>query len=128
MGALQVEGVEQANRVRDQIAECVLRSARLVADRPASVAVVVANDEPGTGRETLTELVLPSEHRSGRSVDEEDRGSGAIAEGLDAEVHPVGPDDPLVGLRRPNLGTCCWRLLLREPGVVAVRHNGFSFR
>src|SRR5215204_2756878 len=47
----------------------------LVADRSAGVAVVIADDEPGAGGEALAELLLPREHRGGRSVDEEDRGS-----------------------------------------------------
>jgi hypothetical protein len=63
----QVEGVEQADRTRDQIAQRVRPSTRLVADRSAGVAVVVADDEPGACHEALAEL-LPREHRGGRSA------------------------------------------------------------
>src|ERR687898_243443 len=123
MGALQAEGVEQAQGVLCQVAQGVGRSTRLVADRSAGVAVVVADDEPGAGRQTLAEAVLPPVHRGCPSHDEEDGGVGPIAECLHAEVDPVCPDDPLVGLHRPNLGT--WRgRLLWGLGVVAVRHDG----
>src|ERR671917_219253 len=50
-------------------------------------------------------------------------GVGPIAECLDAEVDPVSPDDPLVGLHRANLGTRCGQLLWGL-AVVAVRHDG----
>src|SRR5215213_7839911 len=50
-------------------------------------------------------------------------GVGPIAECLDAEVDPVCPDDPLVELHRPNLGTRRGRLLW-DLAVVAVRHDG----
>jgi hypothetical protein len=101
--AFQVEGVEQADRVRGQISQRVLWSTRLIADRSTGVAVVVADDESGGSCETLAELVLPPEHRSGRSVDKQDRGVCRIAEGSDAEVHPVGPDDLLVWLHGSHL-------------------------
>src|SRR5215211_790288 len=49
-------------------------------------------------------------------------GVGPIAECLEAEVDPVCPDDPLVWLHRPNLGT--WRgSLLWGLAVVGVRHD-----
>jgi hypothetical protein len=95
----------QCTRPSGATRAAVRRRTRLIADRSAGVAVVVVNDEPGAGRETLAELVLPPEHRSGRSVDEEDRGVSGIAEGMDAEVHPVGPDDLLAGPHNPNAGT-----------------------
>src|SRR5215216_967929 len=47
---------------------------------------------------------------------------GDSAECLGAEVDPLSPDDPLVGLHRPNLGTRRGRLLW-DMGVVAVRHD-----
>src|SRR5215218_7990523 len=122
MGALQAEGIEQADGVLGQVAQGVGRSTRLVADRSAGVAVVVADDEPGSGRETLAEALLPPVHRGCPSHDEEGGGVGPIAEGLDAEVDPISPDDPLVGLHRPNLGTRRGRLLWGL-GVVAVRHD-----
>jgi hypothetical protein len=50
-------------------------------------------------------------------------GSGPIAERLDAEVDLICPDDPLVGLHRPNLGTRRGRLLW-SLAVVGVRHDG----
>jgi hypothetical protein len=46
-----------------------------------------------------------------------------MAECLEAEVDPVSPDDPLVGLHRPNLGTRRGRLLWGL-AVVGVRHDG----
>ena len=49
MGALQAEGIEQADGVLRQVAQGVGRGPRLVADRSAGVAVVVADDEPGAG-------------------------------------------------------------------------------
>src|SRR5215211_5957360 len=75
MGALQAEGVEQADGVLCQVSQGVGRSTRLVADRSAGVAVVVADDEPGAGHETLAEAVLPPVHRGCPSHDEEDGGS-----------------------------------------------------
>src|SRR5215208_2949296 len=75
MGALQAEGIEQADGVLGQVAQGVGRSTRLVADRSASVAVVVANDEPRSGRETLAEALLPPVHRGCPSHDEEDGGA-----------------------------------------------------
>src|SRR5215210_7236699 len=111
MGAVQAEGVEQADRIHDQITEGVWRSTRLVADRSAGIPVVVADEESGACRETLTELLLPREQRGGRSVDKQDRGVGGIAEGLDAEVDPVGPDYFVVRLHGPNLEILCgWPL------------------
>lgn len=103
MGAFQAQDVEQADRICGQIAQRVLRSTRLVADRSAGVAVVVADDESGGSGETLAELILPPVHRSGRSVDKEDRRVGGVAEGLDVEVHPVDPDDFAVGLHVSHL-------------------------
>src|SRR5215211_5058315 len=124
MGALQAQGVEQADGVLCYVAQGVGRSTRLVADRSARVAVVVADDEPRAGHETLAEAVLPPIHRGCPSHDEEDGGVGPIAEYLDAEVDPVCPDDPLVGLHRPNLGSRGGRLLWGL-AVVAVRHEGW---
>ena len=57
-----LEGNGDAERNGEQVAQSVRRSARLVADRSAGVAVVVANDEPRACGETLTELILPPEH------------------------------------------------------------------
>src|ERR687898_1902520 len=111
MGALQAEGVEQAQGVLSQVTQGVGRTTRLVADRSAGVAVVVADDEPGAARQTLAEPVLPPVHRGCPSHDKEDGGVGPIAEWLDAEVDPVSPDDPLCGLHRPHLGTRRWRPL-----------------
>jgi hypothetical protein len=122
MGAAQVEGVEQADRIRGQIAQRVLWSTRLIADRSAGIAVVVADDESAGSGETLAELILPPVHRSGRSVDKEDRRVGGVAEGFDAEVHPGGPDDLLVGPHGPNLGTQCGPLL-----SIALGHDDCSF-
>src|SRR5215203_6509696 len=99
------------------------RSTRLVADRLAGVAVVIADDESGAGHETLAEPILPPVHRGCPSHDEEDGGGGPIAECLDAEVDRICPDDPLVGLHRPNLGTRGGRLLW-SLAVVGVRHEG----
>ena len=48
---------------------------------------------------------------------------GPITECLDAEVDLICPDDPLVGLHRPNLGTRRGRLLW-SLAVVGVRHEG----
>src|SRR5215212_2199408 len=104
MGALQAEGIEQADGVLGQVAQGIGRSTRLVADRSAGVAVVVADDEAGAGHQSLAEPVLPPVHRGCPSHDEEDRGIGGISEGFDAYVHPVRPDDPLTGPREPNLG------------------------
>src|SRR5215216_6358940 len=123
MGALQAEGVEQADGVLCQVSQGVGRSTRLVADRSAGVAVVVADDKPGADHETLAEPVLPPVHRGCPSHDEEDGEVGPIAECLDAEIDPVCPDDPLVGLHRPNLGTRRGRLLWGL-AVVTVRHDG----
>src|SRR5919107_4578015 len=123
MGALQAEGVEQAQGVLCQVAQGVGCGTRLVADRSAGVAVVVANDEPGAGHETLAEPVLPPVHRGCPSHDEDDGGVGTIAECLGAEVDPVSPDDPLVGLHRANCGTRRGRLLWGL-GVVTVGHDG----
>src|SRR5215211_3552636 len=123
MGALQAQGVEQADGVLCYVAQGVGRSTRLVADRSARVAVVVADDEPGAGHETLAEPLLPPVHRGCPSHDEEDGGVGPIAECLDAEVDPISPDDSLVGLHRANLGSRRGRLLWGL-GVVAVRHDG----
>jgi hypothetical protein len=95
MGTGQAERVEQAHGIGDQVGPRVGRGAWLVA-RSAGVAVVVADDEPGPGRETLAELVLPPVHRGSRPGDEEDRGVGSITEGLHAQVHPVRLHDPLV--------------------------------
>jgi len=92
VGALQAEGVEDADRVLGEISRRVRRRARLVAD-----------DEPGAGREAPAELVLPPEHLGGRSADEEDRRVGGSTEGLHADVHPVCPNDLLVGPCRPSL-------------------------
>src|SRR5215213_11301769 len=75
MGALQAEGVEQADGILCQVAQGVGRSTRLVADRSAGVAVVVADDEPGSGHQSLAEPVLPPVHRGCPSHDEEDGGS-----------------------------------------------------
>src|ERR687890_340351 len=130
MGALQAEGVEQADGVLCEVTQGVGRSTRLVADRSAGVAVVVADDEPGAGHETLAEAVLPPVHRGCPSHDEEDGGVGPIAECLDAEVDPVCPDNPLVGLHRPNFETRRGRLLW-SLAVVAACHdwsflNGYS--
>src|ERR687894_1816049 len=124
MGSLQAQGVEQADGVLCQVAQRIVRGPRLVADRSAGVAVVVADDEPGAGHQSLAEPPLPPVHRGCPSHDEQDGGVGYVAERLGAEVDPVGPDDPLVGFHRPNLGTRCGRLLW-GPGVVAVaRHDG----
>src|SRR5919107_5448446 len=71
MGALQAEGVEQAQGVLCQVAQGVGCGTRLVADRSAGVAVVVADDEPGAGHETLAEAVLPPVHRGCPSHDED---------------------------------------------------------
>src|SRR5215203_5281129 len=123
MGALQAQGVEQADGVLCQVTQGVGRSTRLVAYRSAGVAVVKADDEPGAVHQTLAEAVLPPVHRGCPSHDEEDGGVGPIAECLEAEVDPVCPDDPLVWLHRPNLGT--WRgSLLWGLAVVSVRHDG----
>ena len=122
MGALQAEGVEHSDGVLCQVAQRIGCGTRLVADRSAGVAVVVADDEPGAGCQPLAEPVLPPVHRGCPSHDEENGRIGLISESLDAEVDPVGPDDPLVGLHRPNLGTRCGRLLW-DLGVVAVRHD-----
>jgi hypothetical protein len=91
MGAAQTEDVEQAHHIRDQITQGIGRSIRIVADGPAGIADVVANDESGAGRETLAELILPREHRVAH---QEDRRVGGITKGLGAKVDPVGPDDP----------------------------------
>src|SRR3712207_5079948 len=123
MGALKAEVIEQADGILCQVAQGIRRSPRLVADRSAGVAVVVADDEPAAGHQSLAEALLPPVHRGCPSHDEEDRGFGPIAECLDAEVDPVGPDDPLVGRYRPNLGA--WRgRLLWGMGLVTVRHDG----
>src|SRR5215211_6598194 len=122
MGALQAQGVEQADGVLCYVAQGVGRSTRLVADRSAGVAVVVADNEPGAGHQSLAEVVLPPVHRGCPSHDEEDGRVGPIAECLDAEVDPISLDDPLVGLHRPNLGTLGGRLLWGL-GAVAVRHD-----
>src|ERR687890_84326 len=123
MCALQAEGIEQADDVLCQVAQGVGRSTRLVADRSAGVAVVVADDEPGAGHQSLAEALLPPVHRGCPSHDEEDGGIDPIAECLDTEVDPVCPDDPLVGFHRVNLGTRLGRLLW-EMGIVTVRHDG----
>src|SRR5687767_8069508 len=127
MGALQAEGVEQADGVLCEVTQGVGRSTRLVADRPAGVAVIVADDEPGAGHETLAEAVLPPVHRRCSSHDEEDGGIGPIAECLDAEFDPVCPNDPLALLHRPNLGSrrgwLLWGLI-----VIADGHDGSFLR
>jgi hypothetical protein len=55
---------------------------------------------------------------------DEDGGVGSMAECLEAELDPVGPDDPLVGLHGPNLGR--WRgNLLWGLAVVGACHEGW---
>ena len=84
MSALNAEYVEQPNRVRDEVAQRVRRSTRLLADRLPGITVVVADDETPTLSKAKTKLILPSTHGSGRAVDQEDRPLSGIAEGLGA--------------------------------------------
>jgi hypothetical protein len=95
MGADQAERVKEPDGVLDQIAARILGGARLVADRAAGVAIVVAGHEPGAGRELRAELLLPREHRAAGSRDEQDRRVRRVTEGLEAQINAVCADDPL---------------------------------
>jgi hypothetical protein len=97
MGTGQAERVEYADSVRKQILARVFRGTGLVVDRPASVAVVIADDESEAGRQPLAEFILPPVHRGRRSADQENRRIAWVAEGLDADIDPVSLDDSLVG-------------------------------
>jgi hypothetical protein len=123
MGTLQAQGVEQAQGVLCQVTQGVGCRTRLVADRSAGVAVVIADDEAGASRQTLAEAFLPPVHGGCPSHDEEDGGICPIAECLDAEVDPICPDDPLGELHGPNLGTRRGRVLWSLV-VVGIRHDG----
>jgi hypothetical protein len=91
----QPERTEHAHRVAHQVAHRVPGRAQRVGHGAARVAQVAADDEARTGRQPRAERLVPREHRVAGAVEEDDDRGGGIAEGLDAEVDPVGPDDPL---------------------------------
>jgi hypothetical protein len=88
----QVERVEQAGGVGDEVAQGVLRVVRIHRRGATGVTQLVADHEPRVRGEAPAELVLPGEHRV---ADQEDRRVGGVAERLDAEVDAVDVDDAL---------------------------------
>ena len=94
-------GVEHAGGVGDHVGAGVPGVSRLVGDRAAGVAVVVADHEPPAVGEHPAERLLPPEHRRADPHHEEDWRVGRIAEGLRAELNAVRFDH-LLGQRRSS--------------------------
>jgi hypothetical protein len=87
--------LQHADRIDDQLGTRVTGTPRLVADRAAGVAVVVADHKPAAAGEHPTETFLPPNHRRAEAYDQEDRRVSWIAERLGAELDPVRLDHPL---------------------------------
>jgi hypothetical protein len=83
------QGVEDADRVADQIASGVSGLAGRIAERPTRVAVVVADHESSAGGDPGTELLVPPVHRLCRAHDQQDGRVAALAEGLGTERDAV---------------------------------------
>src|SRR5438874_6155810 len=64
----------------------------LVGDRPAGVAVVVADHEAPCARQRPAEALIPPQHRRPDALDEKYRPICRIAERLRAELHAVDLD------------------------------------
>jgi hypothetical protein len=88
------ERLDHADRVVDHVGRRVARMPGLVRDRPAGVAMVVADDEAPTGREPVAELVLPEVQRRARAHDQQDRRVGLGPERLYAQIYAVHAHDP----------------------------------
>ena len=66
-------GVEDGDGVVGEVVECVVRLTRwAMRGRLAGVSVVVADDKASGVGEALAEFFTPAEHRSARSVDQQD--------------------------------------------------------
>jgi hypothetical protein len=94
-------GVEHADSVGDEVGALVLGSPRLVRDRAACVAMVVADHEPAAFGQHPAEALLPPEHRPTDTHHQEDCGIGLIAEGLSTKLDAVRFDYALGQLRSP---------------------------
>jgi len=97
--------VQDRGGVGDEVTARVFRPSRLVGDRPADVAVVVADHVPASVGQQPAEALVPPEHRGADPHDEEDGGIGRVPERLGAELDPVRFDHafrhPLPMPRRP---------------------------
>ena len=100
MGALDLEVVEQADAVGGHLGQAVRGGALVAAEdlaegrdrgaredrRAPDVAVVVADDVEAAAGEVLAEVLVPAEHLRAQTHDEQHRGVGGIAEGLEADL------------------------------------------
>jgi hypothetical protein len=85
VGALDAEVVEDSERVRDEVVTGVARLARRIGSRAARVAVVVADDVPTGGGQSLAKGPLPPVHRPTRAHDQQYGRASGVADGVDAQ-------------------------------------------
>jgi hypothetical protein len=93
VGGRDAEGIEHARRVGDEIVRAVPRPPGRIRDRPAGVAVVVADHEPPALREQAAELLVPPQHGAAHAHEQQHRRVGRVAERLGAELDAVRFDD-----------------------------------
>ena len=110
MGGLDVEVVEQADRVVGHVRERVGGTTDAPGDelasgrrrrvgevrRAAAVAVVEADDMEAAAGEPLAELLGPGDHLEAQPDDEQQGGVARVAERLVAELDPAGGAELLV--------------------------------
>ena len=95
VGRRQTVRVEYTGGVGDKVGTVVGGVARLVRDRSAGVAVVVADHEAPAIGEAPTEAGIPPQHRPATPHDQQHCRVGRIAERLRAQVDAIHFDHPL---------------------------------
>jgi hypothetical protein len=93
MGALDAQGVLDAEHVQGQVVERVRRPPGRAAGRAAGVPVVVPDHEPAAGGDPFAQFGVPPEHRGGCPGDQHDRRGRGVSEGLDAQLGAVGLEE-----------------------------------